>query len=711
MGSEEQNFFLTGTYATRFFNMKKAKLIFLFICIIIGIVVSIRFTGTMKAVLRDFMVQKYNSDRDEFNRIFFKKGYWMTPQEKYLQGSGLQKIFTYPIYFKPSLHDSSVRRISFDLEISPMAGNALMKEIGDDYLALLFNAGKNGSHGFRISPVKYIQSGWIELHNDSVRLIRPVNYTIDSNKKKKITMSLTPGSLTLSIDDNAFALNGDYQAGGVGFLLGSANINIQNLEIQYNGATYTDLSPYNPSVNPLIILLIFLLPLASWLCYSYLMARFFKFDSLKSILSDFPVIFLFLFFNVNPHKTFFYAVPMVFVLMFCVRSIIFSKFLYHIKDVRDIRKKGFAALSGLTIVLFAAIYLAAVANAVALQPGETYLEKKEISLPVFVLFFLLSNYLFMYHDRFHQLVRLGAVSATIVIFTLVPKYYNPNSYFATADKLFKPNAMYFHYNGMAKTKPMDKVIPGKKRIFFAGGSATYGFPMDVNDKAFPEQFEELMNKKGLKVDVFNIGMLGHTASSLRYSIEKNNLFDAYPMDMLILYLGYNDATIYPKLYGFMDKTDWQSILFINSSSLPRRIFRIIQFSPPVSYLLLAKSMFIPAAGFKERGASSSIPRVTVEEEFEQVRWFYDECSRKKIRLIIVPELFNRIRSLKAALSRNPQQGAIVAAARRLGVPVIDCYPQFDSVNNYLMFDFVHLNYNGNKKLAGILAEKLRPYLN
>jgi lysophospholipase L1-like esterase len=468
----------------------------------------------------------------------------------------------------------------------------------------------------------------------------------------------------------------------------------------------------------LLLIFIFLLPVASWIGYSYAVSRFFKFDSLKFMLSDFPVIFLFLFFKVNPHKTLYYAIWLVLIMIFFVRSMILSKFLYHLKDTRDFRKKGFAILTGVTIAVFSGIYLLALFNGSKLVIGETFLEKKEITLPLLAVFFLLSNYLLIYSEKSSQLARVAAISASAMIFTLIPKYYNPNSYFATSDKLFKPNAMYFHYNGMAKTKPMEKIIPGYKRVFFAGGSATYGFPMGIEGKAFPEQFESILSKKGARADVFNIGMMGHTASSLRYSIEKNDIFNKYPMNMLVLYLGYNDATIYPKLYGFLDKTDWESISFMNNSGLPIRIFRMIRFSPPISYLLLVKSMFTaPAVPSKDMTAKDNpvaamkTPRVTVEEETQQIAWFSRECKKRKIKLIIVPELFNRVRSLSEAISQNPQQKAIVEAARKREIPVLDCYPDFDSLNNYYMYDLVHLNDNGNKKLAEILAVKLAPYLN
>jgi len=698
--------------------MKTGKLIFLIIFIILGIIVSISFARTMSGIIRAYMIEKQNASCDEFNQIFFKKGFWINPHEKYMKGSGLQKFFTYPICFKPSLRNDKVSSMSFDLEMSPIQGSFRIKNISDDYLVLLFGVSEKSSHGFRISAASFIQSGWIKLHNDTVRLIQPVDYTIESQKPQQVSVSITPNIVRVTIGKRAYDFPGNFSKGGVGFFLGTANIDIKNLEILYDEKSYKDLSPYDPTVPPVLLIIIFLIPIMNWLGYSYFMARYFKFDLFKFALSDFPVILLFLFFGVNPHKTFFYAIPLVLVLLFCARSMIFSKFLYHMREIRDMRKKGFAILAGITIAVFSGIYLLALSYADALQIGETYLEKKELSLPVFVILLLVSNYMFMYYDKFNQLIRLAAVSAAIVIFTAIPKYFNPNSYFATADKLFKPEAMYFHYNGMAKTKPMGNIIPGSRRIFFAGGSATFGFPLDIGGKAFPEQFEEILNKGGIKADVFNIGMLGHTASSLRYSIERNGLLDLYPMNMLVLYLGFNDASIYPKLYGFLDKTDWQSINYMNASGLPRRMFRMIQFSPPISYLLLLKSMVVTPAeyangdGSKNRSAAAvNIPRVSVEEEIEHIKWFSSECRKRNIPLIIVPELYNRISSLSEALSQNPQQRAIVETARTLKIPVIDCYPEFDSKGNYYMYDLVHLNYNGNKKLAEILAVRLKPYLN
>ena len=698
--------------------MKTVKLIFFIIFVILGIIISISFARTMRSVIRSYMIEKQNASCDVFNQMYFKKGFWINPHAAYMKGSGLQKFFTYPIYFRPSLPGGTVSSMSFDLEMSQQKGSVQIKNISDDYLIVLFGASEKSSYGFRIGAASFIQSGWIKLHHDTIRLIQPVDYSNESQKPQQVTASIAPNMVRVAIGKREYSLPGNFSKGGVGFFLGTAKVGIKNLEILYDEKAYRDLSPYDPAVPPVLLIILFLVPIINWLIYSYVMSRYFKFDMLKFTLSDFPVMVLFLFFKVNPHKTFFYAIPLVLVLIFCARSMIFSKFLYHMRDIRDMRKKGFAILSGATIAVFLGIYLLALSYADALQIGETYLEKKELSLPIFVILLLASDYLFMYYDKFNQLVRLAAVTAAIVVFTAIPKYFNPSSYFATADKLFKPSAMYFHYNGMAKTKPMGNIIPGSRRIFFAGGSATYGFPLDMSGKAFPEMFEEILNKGGVKADVFNIGMLGHTASSLRYSIEKNGLFDRYPMNMLVLYLGFNDASIYPKLYGFLNRTDWQSISYMNASSLPRRMFRMIQFSPPVSYLLLFKSMVISPAEYTGGDASKirpaaavNIPRVSVEEEIEHINWFNSECGKRKITLIIVPELFNRIGSLPEALSQNPQQRAIVETARTLKIPVIDCYPEFDSVGHYYMYDLVHLNNNGNKKLAEILAARLKPYLN
>ena len=698
--------------------MKKIKLILFIICGIIGLAVSLSFTRTMKAVLHDYLIEKYNNSRDEFNRIYFKKGFWINPYERYMQGSGLQKKFTFPIYFKPSVHNEKVTRMSFDLEMSPVNTGFQFKSICDDYLILLFNSTGKDSSGFRISAVNFIPSGWIVLSENGIRLIQPVNFTFQSKKQERVTASITPESMQLTIGNRSFVLPGNFNKTGVGFLLGTADTAMKNLEILYNEKIYKDLAPYDTTVDPLLLALVFLIPLLNWLCFSYVVARYFEFGAFKFMLSDFPVIFLFLFFKVNPHKTFCYATALVLFLIFFIRTIILAKFLYHLKDINDIRKKGFAILSVLTVAVFAGIYLLALFNADKLQPGETFIEKKEISLPILGILFLSTTSLFIYYERFSQLIRLAAISITILFFTAMPKYFRTDSYFSTADKLFKPNAMYYHYNGKAKTKPMSIIRPGYRRIFFAGGSATYGFPMDINGKAFPEQFEEILNRTGAKVDAFNIGMLGHTISSLRYSIEKNDLLNKYPIDLLVLYLGYNDASLYPKLYGFIDKTDWQSINFMNSSSFPRRIFRMIQFSPPISYLLLAKSMFIepPTRPPKEAQLKSTarhtikLPRVSVQEEGEHVAWFNRECKKRKILLIIVPELYNRTRSLAEALSQNPQQKAMVEAAKVHKIPVMDCYPKFNSLNNIYLYDPVHLNYEGNKKLAEILAEKLKPYL-
>ncbi len=698
--------------------MKKVKYIVLAVFFAMGILVSLSFTRTMHNIMREYMIDREHDSNDNFNEIYFKKGFWVNPNENNMQGAGLQKIFSYPIYFKPSMKQAEVHSVNFDLAISPVKGNIRIKNISDEFLIVLFNSSAQGALGFRISPVNYIQSGWVEMRGGVIRLIRAVEYKLESDKSERVKFSIAPGAAALTIGNNSYSLPGNYGKGGVGFFLGTAATSIKNLEIKYDEKTYRDLTPYMPAVPPAILILIFLLPLISWIGYSYAMSRYFGFDAFKFLLSDFPVIFLFLFFKVNPHKTLFYAVPLVLVLIFCIRSMIFSKFLYHLKDTRDIRKKGFAILSGVTIAVFMGVYLLALFYSDKLQIGETYLEKKEMTLPLLVAFLLVSDYLLMYSEKLCQLTRIAAISAAAVVFSVIPKYYNPNSYFATSDKLFKPNAMYYHYNGLAKTKQMEKMIPETRRVFFAGGSATYGFPMGIDGKAFPEQFEGLMNKKNARLDIFNLGMMGHTMSSLRYSIEKNDILNKYPMDMLILYVGYNDATIFPKLYGFQDKTDWQSINYMNRSSLPHRVFRMIRFSPPMSYLLLAKSMFtepaVPSKNVISKGgplSGTNVPRVTTEEESEQVDWFQKECGKRNIKLIIVPELLNRVRSLSEAISQNPQQRAIVDSARKLRIPVIDCYPEFDSSNNYYMYDLVHLTDHGNKKLAELLSVKLAPYLN
>jgi lysophospholipase L1-like esterase len=693
--------------------MQRVKLLFFIICGVIGLMVSLSFSRTMKGKLRDLMIERHNSSRVEFNQLFFRKGFWTNPYEKNMLGSGLQKTFTFPIYFTPSLNKEKIKKVSFDLAMTPMDGSSETKNIYNNYLVLLLSGGRDSSTGFRISTVKSIRSGWIALNRDRANLFKTVPFTFESKKTERVTASINQESIRLTIGDREFSLNGKFNQPVFGFIFGASDTRILNLEIRYNDKIYRDLLPYHSDIGLLYMFLIFLIPMANWLVYSYCMSGYFKFDTLKFSLSDFPVIFLFLFFNVNPHKTFMYGLVLVMFLIFSIRSILFAKFLFHLSKTNDIRKKGFLFLTILTAAVYTGIYLLAMFNADKLQLGETFIEKKEISLPALGILFLLSVYMFLYYERFNQFIRLATISSAIVFFTAMPKYFRPDSYIATADKLFKPDAMYYHYNGMAKTKPMEKIKPGYRRIFFAGGSATYGFPMDVNGKAFPEEFGDLLNKEGVKTDVFNIGMLGHTISSLRYSIEKNHILDKYPMDMLVLYIGFNDASILPKLYGFIDKTDWQSIIYMNHSSLPIRLFRMIQFSPPISYLLLLKSMFIPPPSYRKDNRwkhAATVPRVSVREEVEQVTWFSNECRKRNILLIIVPEVYDRTRSLAEALTRNPQQKAIVSTAKLRAVPVIDCYPEFDSFHHAYMYDLVHLNEAGNRKLAEILSDKLMPYV-
>ncbi len=77
---------------------------------------------------------------------------------------------------------------------------------------------------------------------------------------------------------------------------------------------------------------------------------------------------------------------------------------------------------------------------------------------------------------------------------------------------------------------------------------------------------------------------------------------------------------------------------------------------------------------------------------------------------MVPVLINRLGSISELSSQNPQVRAILAELAKMGIPVMDCYPEFDSINSFYMFDPMHLTPDGHGKVGQIPAPKVAEHL-
>jgi len=83
------------------------------------------------------------------------------------------------------------------------------------------------------------------------------------------------------------------------------------------------------------------------------------------------------------------------------------------------------------------------------------------------------------------------------------------------------------------------------KIFFLGGSTTFGIVTTSDEKTIPGQVEEILKKKGYNVEIVNAGVGKSTTIDEIYILKEKVLH--YQPNMIVMYDGWNDVVQFERL--------------------------------------------------------------------------------------------------------------------------------------------------------------------
>ena len=276
-----------------------------------------------------------------------------------------------------------------------------------------------------------------------------------------------------------------------------------------------------------------------------------------------------------------------------------------------------------------------------------------------------------------------------------------------------------------------KKPPGVKRIVVLGGSSTFGYRLKGAGSDWPHRLEARLRAAGLtEVECINAGVPDHTTfDSLGKLYSEIHLYDP---DILVLYQGYNDLTYFHRL------TREQPLSTLYLPYVDRRDPRY-NYTGPVDRVLCCSQLYMK---FRTRHVSRRLRRS--EERRPAVARFADftpEALRQfRLNLRLICDLGHNIgakvllvtqaRMIPPELSKEPPrehwEGVRLAreacvrayeacdkvlrsVASEKGAAFLNASEVISDRKPYFI-DVVHLSPEGADKLAGMVAEKLKPML-
>ena len=247
------------------------------------------------------------------------------------------------------------------------------------------------------------------------------------------------------------------------------------------------------------------------------------------------------------------------------------------------------------------------------------------------------------------------------------------------------------------------------RIICMGGSATYGSRVERQD-AFPAQLEQVLKGRGKDVEVLNAGVHAYSTANIIGWLSLR-MIDLHPK-MVIFYVGFNDVFNWVNFSGFMSdyshaQKSWQmpdlAAPFWTHSALLRRL---THWRPPLVH--------IHAVAFKKFSEDYAANLQAADP---------DVFSRNLITLAAICRGHGAIPvfALEATDFGGHAEGskegarafvqgmaeadqAMADAAARASVDRIYTASLNNQPNDFA--DFIHLNENGNRKLAEIMANAI-----
>ncbi|MCC6158726.1 MAG: hypothetical protein IT350_11800 [Deltaproteobacteria bacterium] len=186
--------------------------------------------------------------------------------------------------------------------------------------------------------------------------------------------------------------------------------------------------------------------------------------------------------------------------------------------------------------------------------------------------------------------------------------------------------------------PTPKKSPGTTRILVQGASSTQGFGIERDEDVWTSVLERELNARepSRKFDVVNAGLASTTSFTMLVNYREE--LRKYEHDVLLLYLGDNDAT-----YSRGPLTEREMFDRMMSSAKPAtggnasmRLSRALGDSPMYRALRIAVSRVREAPGLP-KGAAARVPAVPLGDFARNLREFHEIAQTRGARLVLVGE--------------------------------------------------------------------------
>lgn len=281
----------------------------------------------------------------------------------------------------------------------------------------------------------------------------------------------------------------------------------------------------------------------------------------------------------------------------------------------------------------------------------------------------------------------------------------PHPYFAHVPN---PEHPAFYGHGLREDREIS-LEASRFRVLCLGGSATYGSRVERQD-AWPAQLEQILRSRGKDVEVLNAGVHAYSTANLIGWLSLR-MVDLHPR-VVIFYVGFNDVFNWVNFSGFSpDYSHAQKAWKMPESAAPfwtrsALLRRVAHWQPPLVH--------IHAVTFNEfskdyaDNLAASDPGVFTRNLITLAAI----CRGHGIKPVFILEATDfsghpegdeaQIRALVRGMALADQ--SMTEAAARAGVDRIDASGLNNQPDHFA--DFIHLNENGNRKLAEVMADSL-----
>lgn len=231
---------------------------------------------------------------------------------------------------------------------------------------------------------------------------------------------------------------------------------------------------------------------------------------------------------------------------------------------------------------------------------------------------------------------------------------------------------------------------GRTRVVCFGDSITFGY--GVGDQ---ETYAFLLGRElaGRGVETVNAGVTGYTSHQVLRRLRA--LAPGLQADVATFCIGWNDGTRRP----------------VDDREYDRRLHRVMAVEGLLDRLYLYRAMkrlYLAALVAQPEGQPRTAQRVALGDYRENLQAIVGTCREHGIRPAFVA--LPRRRQPGAAPIESPYPAAFAAAARELGVPLLEAGPLgYDTApedNQGYFIDTLHFSAAGHALLARLLAAQL-----